>query len=320
MYAQNESAQRMINWMEEHLLEDPFLPGLSQHVGYSPYYCSVLFHRVCGMTLKSYAARRRLSLAALELNNSRRRILDIAMDAGFSTQEAFTRTFRTEFGRTPQFYRKHPVPVPLFLSKEVFHPWQYAEQKQTNNEKGGMTMGVENLKEARVRIEYIPAHKYLGIWEDRASGYGDFWSYHNCDQVCGTVESMRDSSHPVVTAHTAGWRYVDGKRRYFYGLGMPEDYSGPIPEGFELKHFPGSYYLVFYHPPFDYMEDNGEVMRRVEDLAWSYNLDQDHMDPSGLSTGSGAGRFQWNEEACQCYQRHYPEGIGYEVLRPVKLK
>lgn len=27
--------------------------------------------------------------------------------------------------------------------------------------------------------------------------------------------------------------------------------------------------------------------------------------------------FQWNEEACQDYQRHCPEGIGYEVLRPV---
>lgn len=28
--------------------------------------------------------------------------------------------------------------------------------------------------------------------------------------------------------------------------------------------------------------------------------------------------YEWNEEFCQCYQRHYPEVLGYEVLRPAK--
>ena len=28
--------------------------------------------------------------------------------------------------------------------------------------------------------------------------------------------------------------------------------------------------------------------------------------------------FEWNEEVCQDYQRHYPEVIGYEVLRPIQ--
>ena len=182
-------------------------------------------------------------------------------------------------------------------------------------------MSMENLKEARVRMEYIPAHKYMGIWEDRAGNYCEFWQYQDCDQVCGVIESMRDKSHPVVAPHTAGWHYVDGERRYFYGFGVPKDYSGPVPEGFEMRAFPGSYYLVFYHPPFDYMENNGEVMGRVEDLAWNYNLEDGRPDPSGLSTAErGGGRFLWNEDQCQCYQRHYPEGIGYEVLRPVKLK
>ena len=154
-------------------------------------------------------------------------------------------------------------------------------------------MSVHDLREARVRVEYIPAHKYIGIWEDRAQGYGDFWQYHDCDHVCGIIESMRRESHPVVASHTAGWHYVDGQRRYFYGFGVSQDYSGPVPEGFELRSFPGSYYLVFYHPPFNYMEDNGEVMRRVEELAWNYDLENERLDPSGISTaerGGGAGR------------------------------
>ena len=45
-------------------------------------------------------------------------------------------------------------------------------------------------------------------------------------------------------------------------------------------------------------------MKRVEDLAWNF-------DPSPLG-------YEWNEDVCQDYQRHYPEGLGYQVLRPVR--
>lgn len=317
MYYCNEAVQRMIDWLEQNLTGDPSLLELSRHVGYSPWYCSAMFHGVCGVTLRSYVARRRLTEAALALRDGNARILDIAVETGFSSQEALTRAFKGAFGRTPGEYRRRPVPLPLFMQKEVFSPWHYAEKSKLE---GGLGMSKGELREARVRVEYIPAHRYLGIWDSEAVCYDTFWQRHNCDEVCGTVQSMAPYAHPVVTAHTAGWHYVNGERRYFYGLGVPEDYEGPVPEGFELREFPGSYYLVFYHPPFDYMEDNGEVMRRVEELAWGFDPSKDHGDPSGLSTAAGAGKFLWNEEVCQCYQRHYPEGIGYEVLRPVKLK
>lgn len=82
------------------------------------------------------------------------------------------------------------------------------------------------------------------------------------------------------------------------------DYQGTIPEGFEMRELPASDYLVFFHPPFDYLKDNGEVMEKVEKLAWNY-------EPQ-------AEGYEWNEDVCQDYQRHYPEVIGYEVLRPIR--
>ena len=316
MYHSNETVQRMIEWLEQNLSGEPGLLPLSKYVGYSPWYCSALFHQISGMTLRSYVAKRRLTMAALALRDENSRILDVALDSGFSSQEALTRAFKEAFGCTPREYRLSPRSLPLFVSHDVFHPWQYAQQYK----KGGRDMSKGDLRDARMRVEYIPAHKYMGIWDNVATCYGTFWARHNCDEVCGIIESMTNAAHPVVTPHTAGWHYVDGERDYFYGMGLRDDYDGPISDGFEVREFPGSYYLVFYHPPFDYMEDNGEVMGRVEELAWSYDLSRDHVDPSWLSSASGAGRFLWNEDACQCYQRHYPEGIGYEVLRPVKLR
>ena len=85
---------------------------------------------------------------------------------------------------------------------------------------------------------------------------------------------------------------------------MPLDYSGPVPEGFELREIPASDYLVFGYPTFDFMTENADVMGAVEKLAWNF-------DPTIMG-------YEWNEDTCPDYQRHNPEGLGYQVLRPVK--
>ena len=118
------------------------------------------------------------------------------------------------------------------------------------------------------------------------------------------IESMPDQDR-IVTHYTAGWDNAQGKRSYFFGSGIDAGAKDvAVPEGLELRSFPGSYYLVFACPPFKYPEENAEAMRQVEQLAWSF-------DPTPLG-------LAWNEEVCPCYQRHNPEMLGYQVLRPVK--
>jgi len=201
-----EVVQQMIEWMELHPDRNRILEDLSDEIGYSPWYCSVVFHDVTGMTMKSYASGRRLARAAEEIRDTKERILDIAVKNGYSSQEAMSRVFKEQFGCTPAAYRRKPVPIPLLPKKTVLFP----DITQTER--------IKKMEEARldVRVEYIPAHKYLGIWEERAENYCDFWKYHDCDTVCGYVTSMDKSAHPIVTAHTAGWKLADGKRTYFY--------------------------------------------------------------------------------------------------------
>lgn len=299
MFEWNETVQNMIDWIEENITGNPSLLDLSAAMGYSPYYCSTRFHEITGMTFRSYLAGRRLARAALEIRDTDNRILDIAVKYGYFSQEALTRAFMNAYGCTPAAYRKNPVPVTLSPSKVVLLPEHYSK-------KGEDTMNKTILTTPNTRIEYIPEHKYIGIYDITAADYGSFWSKHDCDKVCGIIDSMSHISHPIVTCHTAGWFYENQghlQKGYFYGFGVPKDYDGIIPDGFEIRSVPASYYMVFFHPPFDYLKDCGEVMSRVENLAWNY-------DP----TEKG---WKWNEETNPDYQRHYPEVIGYEVLRPV---
>jgi AraC-like DNA-binding protein len=99
--------EHMIDWVEENMKQNPTLTELSNHVGYSPFYCSNKFHEYVGITLKQYIAKRRLSLVAQEMKSSNRRCLDIALDYGFSSQEALIRAFTGAYGFTPKQYRKH---------------------------------------------------------------------------------------------------------------------------------------------------------------------------------------------------------------------
>lgn len=304
MYEWNESIQKMIDWIEANLCEKITLLEMSSQIGYSPYYCSVQFHRLTGMTIKSYVAGRRLARAAIDIRDTDERIIDIAVKYGFSSQEALTRAFSAALGCTPAQYRKKSVPIPLPIRKNVYFPEHYHELHQ-----GGINMNNTVLTEANVRVEFIPEHKYIGIWDSEAKNYGDFFAKHDCDYICGIINSLSNVSDPIVTGHTAGWINADGKRGYFYGTGVPADYEGEIPKGFEIRTIPASYYLVFFHPTYDFLKDNGEVMGRVENLAWNYDLEKEC-----------GGKYLWNEDDCQCYQRHYPEVIGYEILRPIKLK
>lgn len=296
MYAWHEAIQKMIDWIEENLTENPGLLEMSRQIGYSPYYCSSQFHQIVGKTIRSYVAGRRLCQCALEIRDTDERILDIALKYGFSSQQALTRAFVYAYGCTPAAYRKNPLPILISTKKFVLFPEYYYQ-------KGEQTMNKTMLTEAQVRIEYIPAHKYIGIWDQEVQDYFSFWERHNCDETCGIIESMSNVMHPVVTGHTGGWFWENGKRGYSYGTGVEPNYDGKLPAGFEIREFPGSYYLVFYHPPFDFLKDCDEVINRVEKMAWTF-------DP-------GSKGFQWNETACQDYQRLLAESVGYEVLRPV---
>lgn len=288
-----EVVQRMIDWIEENMEALPTLQKVSEAVGYSPWYCSCMFHDITGVTMKSYVAGRRLARATEEIRDSKERILDIAIKYGFSSQEALTRAFREQYGCTPAAYRRENRPVPMITYKYVLLP-KYDEKR------------IKTMEETRlaVRVEHIPAHKYLGIWEENVDNYCDFWNYHDCDEVCGFVTSMDKMAHPIVTAHTAGWKKNGEKMVYFYGTGVPLEYAGEIPKGFELKELPASDYLVFSYPAFDFLSENAEVMPAVEKLAFNF-------DPKEMG-------YEWNDEACQIYQRHYPEKLGYQVVRPVR--
>ncbi|WP_430623176.1 helix-turn-helix domain-containing protein, partial [Bacillus velezensis] len=60
-----------------------------------------------GISQLVYIRKRRLPHAAQVLVSTERAVIDIAMQYGFSSQEAFTRAFKRMFQLPPKKYRKY---------------------------------------------------------------------------------------------------------------------------------------------------------------------------------------------------------------------
>jgi AraC family transcriptional regulator len=100
------SILRAVDCMERNLTAPVSIADIASEATYSPFHFLRLFKALTGETPGSYLRRRRLAEAAGELVRGRKRIIEIAVEYQFGSQEAFTRAFRSCFGVTPLAFRR----------------------------------------------------------------------------------------------------------------------------------------------------------------------------------------------------------------------
>lgn len=95
-----------MQWIEAHLQSVLHIDMIAAKSGYSKWHLQRLFKETTGIELGKYIRKRKLSRSAEELWLTETSILDIALKYHFTTQQAFTRSFKSNFNKTPGAYRK----------------------------------------------------------------------------------------------------------------------------------------------------------------------------------------------------------------------
>lgn len=101
-----ERVQSVIDYIEEHLRNELDIHEIAFRAGYSASHFQRLFQAIVGDTVAEYIRRRRLTEAFLVIARGQSRILDVALEYQFESQESFTRAFQNCFGVTPGECRK----------------------------------------------------------------------------------------------------------------------------------------------------------------------------------------------------------------------
>ncbi len=97
---------KAIDYIELHLDEDVSLKDIAVHVGISQWHFARIFKALTNETLKTYIRARRLSAALNMLLNSDERIIEIAIGAGYGSQESFSRAFKKIYQMSPNEIRQ----------------------------------------------------------------------------------------------------------------------------------------------------------------------------------------------------------------------
>ncbi len=95
------------------------LETMAEDLHYSKFYLARVFRQDTGLTLYRYIRGRRLDKAAEKLVTTGRPIVEIALEAGYGSQQAFTSAFRPAYQCTPQEYRKRGIFIPRQSGPEI---------------------------------------------------------------------------------------------------------------------------------------------------------------------------------------------------------
>ncbi len=236
MDEQRKAVRLMQDYISEHIDEDITIDDLAAVSAFSPWYARKLFIKHLDMTPAVYIRRLKLSRSALRLRDENIQILDIAMSMGFGSVDGYQRAFRREFGCNPKEFSTSPVPVWLFTPSLIMDK----ERKESD---------MSEIRNVFIQVIEKPARKVIIKRGIKATEYFSYCEEVGCD-VWGLLTSIKSISGEPVCLWLPEHLRKPVTNEYVQGVEVETDYSGSIPEGFEVIDLPAATYLLFRGEPF----------------------------------------------------------------------
>ena len=243
MYAW-EAIEQSLTFIEEHLTEEIYTEELANIVGLSPFYFQRLFKRLVNKPVQEYVKLRRLAKVIENLGNTEQRILDVALDYGFTSHANFTRAFKETYGITPEEYRRDLPMLNTFDKPEVSMNYVLVDE--------GVPLVVGNIVleiqrktlaepeiylglETEVRIsEQIPVGESTGV-----DVPGQLWKRYHMEKA--SIAANFNTNVEMGMSHTEDT--AQSLFTYFAG-GLVQNIPHQMQEGFVKRELSAGEYIV----------------------------------------------------------------------------
>ena len=98
--------RRITDWMSDNLAEEFSLPRLAEQAGISEFHFNRLFKRAVGLPPSQFQIKLRMDRARQLLRETKKSVITIANDVGYSNPSHFAQLFRKEAGLSPTHDRR----------------------------------------------------------------------------------------------------------------------------------------------------------------------------------------------------------------------
>lgn len=233
-----------VDYIEENLESDISYLEAAKFVCCSEYEFQRIFSFMAKVTLAEYIRRRRLTLAAYDIQRNNERITDIAIKYGYDSVAAFSRAFNKQHGTTPTSARNEGV----ILKSYPRLSFQFVIQ------------GVDKME---YKIVEKSEFKVIGINRKMVTKNKEDWKAipKFWDEFRNTgieKEIKRYATDDNVFAVTT---YTEEQECYWYMLCV--DYNGnENKDGYEVMTIPGGTYAIF-EVPSEYGDNIGGFTTRI---------------------------------------------------------
>lgn len=250
-----------LDYVEKNLTSEIDMKVVAQKACCSSYNFQKVFSFITGISLVEYIRRRRLTLAAFEIHNSKTKIIDIALKYGYESPISFARAFQVQHGIAPSLAREDGAILKAFprLSFQI---------------------SIKGESEMEYRIETKEAFDIFGI-ETIASIIGDenyqspsqLWQ--QCHKNGSYEELLKDSGNlPLFVAQdlckihgVANYRNTKGNTYPYMLCSFVGDNSKT--EGYSIAHIPSQTYAIFPSRKFKWNEDFATILTTLQKRFYS---------------------------------------------------
>ena len=231
-----EQVQKGINYIENNLDFDLCLQDIAQHSCISQWHYQRIFKALTNETLKTYIRSRRLANAFEKLYSTDLKIIDIAICAGFESQESFTRAFKKMFNMTPNEARKIGNKN-LFLKKIEFNS-EYLQHIHSHVSLEPEIITQEALMLVGMKTEFYSvdseknnlAEKLPQLWDEFLPRMDEIQNRVADIEAYGVIQQTNDNTDLLE----------------YYAV-QEVSKIGVLPEGMEIIEIPKSTYARFSH-------------------------------------------------------------------------
>ncbi len=222
-----------MDYIESHLADAISYDHAAQLACCSTYHFQRMFSYIAGVPLSEYIRRRRMTLAAFDLQSGNKKVIDVALKYGYGSPEAFSRAFKKLHGVMPVSARDIGVSLKAY-PKMSFHI--------TIN--GGIEMNYRITKREKFQVFGV----YTNVSTDSEKAFEQVPKFFKkCDEDLVPNEINKLLGR-FPDDHTISAMYDHSETTFKYMLCnfLPRGLS--IPEKFTVLDVPASTWAVFDAP------------------------------------------------------------------------
>jgi len=218
-----------ITYIEHHLDGEINYSEAAKIACCSVYHFQRFFSFIAEIPLSEYIRRRRLTLAAFELQNSNIKVIDVALKYGYESPESFARAFKKMHGVIPTAAKDKGVQLIAYPCM-TFH------------------ISIKGDVEMNYRIEQKEAFEMFGATTDISTADNQnfisipkFWETYRAD---GTMSQIRKAVNlnEDVPLQAAMYNCTDTSHAYMIGHFIP---ASGVPKNFTTLAIPASTWAIF---------------------------------------------------------------------------